>query len=64
MFVRRDWKFDFNGRLLESKEKFLDLKTESPKKPGEDFVDEETPLHHKVSDLPFLLLLGKLNHRR
>jgi hypothetical protein len=64
MFVRRDWKFDFNGRLLESKEKFLDLKTESPKKPGEDFVDEETPLYHKVSDLPFLLLLGKLNHRR
>lgn len=63
MLVRRDWKFDSNGRLLESKEKFLDLKTESPKKPDEEFVDEETPLYHKVSDLPFLSLLGKLSRR-
>jgi hypothetical protein len=63
MLVRRDWKFDCNGHLIESKEKFLDLKTESPKKPDEDFFDEETPLYHKVSDLPFLSLLGKLNRR-
>ena len=59
MLVRRDWKFDSNGHLIESDEKFLDLKTENPKKPDEDFFDEETPLYHKASDLPFLSLLWK-----
>lgn len=57
MVVRRDWKFDSNGRVLTSKEEFLDLETGRPKKPGEDFIDENIPQYHKISDLPFLSLL-------
>lgn len=63
MLVLRNWTFDSSGRLLESKEKFLDLDTRSPKKPDEEFVDEKTLLYRKVADLPFLPLLGKLNRQ-
>ena len=63
MLVLRNWKFDSNGRLLESKERFLDLDTKSPKKPDEEFVDEKTQLYRKVADLPFLPLLAKLNRQ-
>jgi hypothetical protein len=63
MLVRRDWKFDSSGRLLASKEEFLDLKFKLPKKPGHDFEDETTFLCHKVSDLPFLSLITKPNRQ-
>ena len=63
MIVRREWKFDSNGHLLKSTEEFLDLETKKPKKPSDDFIDEEIPPYHKTAELPFLPLLGTLHSR-
>jgi hypothetical protein len=57
MHVRRSWKFSTAGELLKFNEEFLDLSTGNPKKPDDEFVDEETPQYKKVSDLPFFRLL-------
>ena|SRR5260221_13604022 len=64
MVVRRDWIFDSDGRLLRSKEEFLDLATKELRKPGEDFIDEDIPQYHQTSDLPFRSLLKKPDRHR
>jgi hypothetical protein len=63
MLVRRKWEMDSEGLLLKSTEEFLDLKTNTPKKPDGDFIDKTTPLYHKVAELPFLSLLDKREQR-
>jgi hypothetical protein len=63
MIVHREWKFDSNGRLLKSTEKFPGLETKKSKNPNDDFIDEEIPPYHKTAELPFLSLLGTLHSR-
>ena len=54
--VVRDQYYDPSGRLLKTTRKFLDLRTQKPKKP-EEFVDNPIPIYRKVTALPFRKLL-------
>ena len=54
--IVRDQYFNNRGVRISSTRKFLDLKTQKPKKPGEHF-DHPVPVYSKVSELPFFRLL-------
>ena len=49
--------YSADGKLLKSTKKFLDLQTKRPKKPGQDFFDQEFLIFANVSTLPFYKLL-------
>jgi hypothetical protein len=49
--------FNDRGVVLKSTSKYLDLKTQKPKKPDGDFFDREVPVYGNVRELPFHKLL-------
>ena len=55
--IIRDQFYDLNGKPIHSTRKVLDLKTQKPKTPKGDFMDQEVVVYKKVSDLPFSQLL-------
>lgn len=57
MSVVRNFYFDKNGRLLRKTTQYRDIGTAKPKKPKEDFIDNEVHIFKKVSKLPFAHLL-------
>lgn len=54
--IVRDQYFNNRGVRISSTRKFLDLKTQKPKKPV-DHIDHPVPVYSKVSQLPFFKLL-------
>jgi hypothetical protein len=58
--VIRDTFFGCRGELLRAVSQHLDLKTQKPKKPAPDFLDEESPSIKHVRDLYFLSWLLNL----
>jgi hypothetical protein len=55
--VLRDAYFGCHGEAYGGLTRHLDLKTQKPKKPDPEFVDERAPLFKRVQDLPFFSLL-------
>jgi hypothetical protein len=56
MGVVRDKFYAANKRLLHTSTRYLDLKTQKPRKPG-DFMDQPIPVYRTVRNLPFSKLL-------
>lgn len=54
--VVRDQHYSRDGKLLKTRQRLLDLKTQKPKKAA-DFQNEPIPVFNKVSELPFYKLL-------
>ncbi len=50
--------FDKAGVRISSSRKFLDLKTQKPKKPGSDYMDQDVTVFRRVDELPFYKLLS------
>jgi hypothetical protein len=48
--------YDVDGKLLQVRTKYLDLKSHKPTR-SRDFMDQEIPLYVKARDLPFYNLL-------
>lgn len=57
IIVIRTSVYDPKGKELKSTKEFLDLETQKPKKPTENYQDVDVPVFKKVSELPFA---GKL----
>ncbi len=56
MSVVRDKFYAAGGRLLHTSTRYLDLKSQKPRKRG-DFMDQPIPDYHTVRNLPFTKLL-------
>jgi hypothetical protein len=56
MSVVRDKFFGSSGKLLHTATRYLDLKSQKPRKRG-DFMDQPIPAYQTVRDLPFYKLL-------
>jgi len=54
--IVREKFYSSNGKLLHTDTRYLDLKSQQPRKRGE-FMDQPIPAYHTVRDLPFLKLL-------
>lgn len=55
--IVRDQYYNSRGVRISSTQKFLDLKTQKPKKKPGDYFDQPVPVYRKVSELPFHKLL-------
>lgn len=55
--IKRATYYAPNGTALRATTRYLDLNTQKPIKPKQEFFDEPTPIYPKVSDLPFHHLL-------
>ncbi len=51
--VGRDKYYSRSGRLLTTKTRYLDLKSQKPVRRRPDFMDEEIPIYQSVRRLPF-----------